>query len=123
MKFWEAMHALEEGKRVRRSDWDSNKWIARDSCDCGGKDCWIYHMREDNFSTKEWELYEDPAQTFSFAEVVKGLKEGKRFKRKNWSDVDGIQASRVDDVRWVADGKMFSLNLQDVESIDWIEIK
>lgn len=30
MKFWEAMKALEEGKKVRASNWEKEVWIDKD---------------------------------------------------------------------------------------------
>ena len=58
MKFWEAMKALEEGKKVRCRGWESNQAIFKLN-DCIAKlndttQNWhLYHG-------DEWELYEEP---------------------------------------------------------------
>lgn len=37
----------------------------------------------ENNMNKEWEIYEEPEKTYTFMEVVKGLREGKKFRRKS----------------------------------------
>ena len=57
MKFWEAMKAMQEGKKVRRSDW--------------GENCYLYINEDGSFYDNreqipilytvgtEWEIYDD----------------------------------------------------------------
>ncbi len=119
MKFSEAMRELENGKKVRKKNWSANEYISKNGADDGLEFMFVQSLCVDY----EWELYEEPGQLLSFQVVIKGLKEGKRFRRINWSDLLGIESSEVDDVTWVSDGKRFSLNLQDIEANDWVEVK
>jgi hypothetical protein len=72
-------------------------------------------------------------QQYSFMEVIKGLKEGKNFKRKEWDENKifwgesygeypiGLHSSGMIDF---CDGsKSYALTIQDVEATDWIEGK
>lgn len=120
MKFHEAMKQLEEGRKVRRSDWSSEKWIAMGGCECAGSDCCLYYMRPKNFEY-EWELYEEPQKLLSFDMVVKGLREEKKFRRKDWgvskfiSQRSGAIVNECNDI-----GNFFLL--EDYEANDWIEV-
>lgn len=56
MKFWKAMKALEEGKKVRSKDWPQTQWVAkRDMAETFGRS-----------SVDEWELYEEPTLLSDF---------------------------------------------------------
>jgi hypothetical protein len=110
------MKALEEGKKVRCVDWTSL-----------GVEKKIFPLFIDlstNFSISstdiesEWELYEETENLLSWAEVVKGLKKGKKFIRKHWPKgslpIEATFRSSVGHLREY-------LNLEDFEAADWIE--
>ena len=69
MKLWEAMKALEEGKKVRRVDWKKDIYVYKG-------DDGIHHKSngEDSYimttlsldDTNEWELYDDRKYTHPF---------------------------------------------------------
>jgi hypothetical protein len=75
----------------------------------------------------------EEGKQYSFMEVIKGLKEGKNFRRKEW-EMDkilwgesygeypiGLHNSGMIDF---CDGsKSYALTIQDVEATDWIEVK
>lgn len=116
MKFWEAMKALDEGKRVREKDWGVGAYWSFKSSGS------IYATITDIFvlSSTEWELYEEPEKTLAFAEVVKGLKEGKIFKRKSWpSKINPICMGELSH-SVVCDGLFI---IEDFEANDWVEVK
>lgn len=115
MKFWEAMKALEEGKRVRCKKWDSRHFWEN------GNDHVMMARTKD--TREEWELYEDSEQTFSFTEVVKGLKEGRVFKRKFWKGTY-LQSDMIGIFRETEGGNSMNyfLEHQDFEATDWVEI-
>lgn len=135
MKFWEAMKALQEGKKVRCPDWEFGHYISSDGDQDGLH--WQRSFDWTRFSTtNDWELYEEPVQTFSFAEVVKGLREGKKFRRKNWKDViclftfekdlEGEQIDLDDLVGWEnqsGEEMDFIFSIGDLLATDWIEVK
>lgn len=126
MKFSEAMAALEDGKKVRCVEWLSDPllpsekvWIDKDTDWEGASDSYLHKCIR-----TEWELYEEPEQLLSFADVVKGLRERKKFKRKDWVNTRFIFS--------IVDGKLLHcsepqltaiLNLEDYAATDWIEIK
>lgn len=126
MKFWEAMKALEEGKRVRCIGWIGLNSFCSKNLTCGED---ANRMLLHHGWLLEWELYEKPEQTLSFAEVVKGLKEGKIFRRKGWSDRDAIIEStsckfypstkRINNQH----GDLCPLWLEDFEANDWVEVR
>lgn len=118
MKFWEAMKALEEGKKVRKKRWEKDAFLpTRRNLD--GSE-WI--ILATIGLNEDWELYEEPEQTYSFMEVVKGLKEGKEFRRKSWPNkeysiklfVPGIMNSKTASACY--------LYPEDFEASDWVEI-
>lgn len=76
MKFYQAMKSLEEGKKVRCKSWSEGIFLYDGQSS-------LYHTPLCYMSEvhKEWELYEEHQTTYTFAEVVKGLREGKKFVR------------------------------------------
>ena len=114
MKFWEAMKALEEGKRVRKKNWNKQSWIDRNSSHCGQ----TYEIPLPP-SGDEWELYEEPERTLSFLEVVAGLKEGKKFRRMSW------HSEFIVKIEPMTGFILFSQPIfpQDFLANDWIEVR
>ena len=119
MKFWEAMKLLEEGKKVRQNHWfpheyidnwytqDGEEWLICGSINIG----------------REWELYEEPKPKLTFANVVKGLKEEKKFKRKHW-DFHVFIGGQQPMCHWLnIDGRRCFLNAEDYEADDWEEVR
>lgn len=112
MKFWEAMKALEEGKKITCLEWagtsgdyiDKERLLANDYAYEGPFSHW----------QSEWELYEEPVQTFTFIQVIQGLKEGKGFKRKSWEHPDCVLYNK---------NRNIFLILEDFEANDWIWVK
>ena len=118
MKFWEAMKALDAGHPVRRLDLD-NAFYPQDVEDS---------EYEADIHT-EWELY-CPPQTFCFSEVVKGLREGRNFKRKHWGyPIKTAVISARDcavathDIVWHPSERFWSPKVEDFEAVDWIEVR
>lgn len=120
MKFWEAMKALEEGKKVKRNDLHEDRFLSKDA---------ITGTEYEIDITTEWEL-----KNLSFAEVVLGLKEGKErwYMRKEWVGMH-IQywppdAERNCNGGIVVFGNDMILNhvffnCEDFEATDWIEVE
>lgn len=122
MKFWEAMRAYEEGKKVRCKEWPLDDYLSKDGNSRTGPFFW----RE---VKADWELFEESEQLLSFAEVVKGLREGKRYRRKFWEDRDAcilaIQTIHFRGYLKVVNEHMqaCALWLEDYEAADWVEVK
>lgn len=119
MKFSEAMAALEQGKKVRCKSW------AKQCCMFLGQAEENTHMGllywKDAY--EDWELYEEPAKMLSFSEVVKGLKEGKKFRRKDGWILRKITSGYL---MW-GENEVFLTrffpSIEDLEALDWIEAK
>jgi hypothetical protein len=79
MKPWEAVKALEEGKKVRIKNWNVNSYIYMNGLD-------IYDHNDNkcftsivNLLINDWELYEESKR-------LRDLEVGKLFKVKNGSN-------------------------------------
>jgi len=64
--------------------------------------------------------YEEPTKTYTFWEVIEGLKLGKRFKRQNIL-VSIVLSQDGKTIAHCIQGRM-DLNLEDFEAADWIEV-
>lgn len=118
MRFSDAMAFLEDGEKIRRKDWGKNSWISRKECACEGSDCYLYFMRDDNYLI-EWELYDDTPK-LSFPEVLKGLKEGKKFRRIN-RKILIVLSQNGQDIAFSASGSQH-LMIEDFEALDWEDV-
>jgi hypothetical protein len=114
MKFWEAMYELEQGKKVRCKNWPKSWYANRQGCVVEGLECNIYLDRE-------WELYEEHEQTLSFAEMVKGLKAGKTFTRKNLNAPICLFKGKF--CYSMLGDLVHAITLEDLESTDWVEVR
>ncbi len=122
MKFWEAMKALEEGKKIRCKEWPSNVWDSKYGTNGS------HLLSLDVYSSHEWELYEEPLVTLSFAEVVIRLKEGKKFRRLSWNKGFYIHISRMkNDLVYCFTNEgtqyVYIMTIGDIDATDWIEMK
>lgn len=122
MKFWEAMKALEEGKKVCLWKLPSYKF---DSV----KRMILEFTNRDGDTVAElfnsgWELFEEPEQLLSFADVVKGLREGKRFRRKAWvNEFAAISGDRIVESEEEGTEFLITMRIKDFEADDWVELK
>lgn len=122
MKLCDALKLLEEGKKIRCISWDKKYYWTKDSLDKGEQywdDCAYRIFR---MTKEEWELYEEPEQMLSFSEVVKGLRDGKRFKRKGWPNKEDFIFSKDKIIREQGGFSAF-LYIEDFEAADWVEVK
>ena len=114
MKFWEALKLVDEGKTVTQTSYfiPVNKTSLNSS------------LAEDAFSywEDEWEVYQEPEKLLSFEEVVKGLKEGKTYRRKAWPNPEYT-------IRLFLPGIMEGNNAspwfpypEDFAAADWLEV-
>lgn len=108
MKFWEAMKALEEGKKVRCLRWS-----------CSG---YIENTRMFNYSEYEWELFCDPVKTYTFMEAIQLMKEGNKMRRPNYREDSSIFANKIGRIKW-SNGDRFPIDIADIEANDWIAVE
>ncbi len=135
MKFWEAMRALEEGNSVKPSTWEGHiKWhlenwngtkIIKTTNGSPGIDFSVYLYQH---LSDEWEIYEEPQKTYSFIEIIKGLKEGKKFRRRFWNEESLLGSEETQEIlgyRRLTNqkGRITTLFIEDFEATDWIEVK
>lgn len=114
MKFSEAMAALEEGKKVRCKHWAKDEYI-----DVNRAGAMIALPCKD-----EWEIYEEPEKLLTFVEVVKGLKEGKRFRRRFWANEYAIiPGDQILEFKEQSGDFEITLRLKDFETTDWVQVR
>jgi len=124
MKFWEAIKEFEEGKRIRCKSWASKDfWAQTDHHNSQRKWMWDdCHYRVMRMMEEEWELYEEPVQTYKFWELIPALKEGKKIKRK---ETDVIIFLKNTFLFWKYDnndalGMRYLFTVEDFEADDWV---
>ena len=121
MKFWEAMKALDKGEEVRCCAWPKE-----DKCFYGNLLTALNSHNSMSYAL-EWELYSEHEQTLSFMEAVKGLKEGKQYRRKGWvHPVEGYNTRLP--IRYIGcdddcSGQKHFFCIEDFEATDWVEVK
>jgi hypothetical protein len=127
MKFWEAIKALEEGKKIRRTYWPKSEyhylWSETNRAICETTlPANIARLNLLNsWLSDEWELYQDPVQLCTFAEVIKGLREGKSYKRHGWETDCAIRCKHPH--CFVTNEKEAeNFTLEDFEANDWVEV-
>lgn len=59
----------------------------------------------------------------NFQQMLEGLKQGKRYRRKLWEDRPSIVIHMRRDFVEDEDGYAFTLNLSDFEATDWEEVR
>ncbi len=124
MKFWEAMKALEDGKKVKCKWWPECHFVSKNGFYMG-----LCLMHIIDAIDKEWELCEEPCKTYSFSEVMKGLKEGKKFRRLSWQENTTSYGERpimmyeTGHIDFASGSKVYRCCMQDYEATDWIEVK
>ena len=111
MKFWEAMKALEEGKKCRACIWSEGEHVVSVS-DIVYELCDTEEYRLLDLVTCDWELYEEPVKTYTFQEIIPFLRDGKRVRRLSGSSI-----------LVKGDNSGFCLTFKDVESNDWIVLE
>lgn len=123
MKFSEAIKALEEGQKIRCVEWGKKDFWHKDILNTSSsQNVWsdaAYRLLLCMLSN--WEIYQEREKTYTFMEVVSELKEGKRFRRKNWINPQFFLVKEADGYVFCFSGRTW-LQLQDFEATDWIEV-
>lgn len=108
MKFWEAAKLYDDGKKIRGTWWHPEAWIS-----LSGEGGNIPSLHFSCLISQEWELFEEPQKLVSFPEVVKGICQAKKFRRKTWKAGVIVGYSECGT----------RLLWEDFEATDWIEVK
>ncbi len=113
MEFWQAMKSLQEGKSVRCKDWFPNSHAYLTPL---GVVLFGIEGRLDIYIHYDWELYEQPIETYTFMEILPGLQEGKVYSRKGrvWK-VYKTNSGNHEVIIGV-------FRIEDFEACDWIEV-
>lgn len=120
MKFWEAMKALEEGEKVRCKGCYPTMYIHKDGDNTRDKDPCLYWTR---YCHKEWEVFVGPEKSYTFMEAVKGLKEGRKYRRPVWREGCTLESGGTDRIVCFTDVGPAIFTTDEFEAIDWIEVK
>lgn len=116
MKFWEAMKRLQEGNKVRCVRWNEGDYI--DS----GNFVAACRVNIDCSMDEEWQLFFDSTKTHSWAEVVQGLKKGKKYQRKDQFDNTEYLQQQSGRIFVFPGGLAWLCRVEDFEASDWIEV-
>jgi len=119
MKFWEAVKALQEGKKVRGVQWTVGLYINTISYSDGDSVDFL-SLRE--ALGIEWELYEEAVKTYSFAEIVPFIKARKRVKRLSSKQTVYFEDS-VGKILVYPFGHAWVCKIEDFEATDWIIVE
>lgn len=111
MKFWEAMKALEEGKRVRSKKWTLKSYIDKSSA---------YTIHLPLPKNYEWELYSEPVKTYKLWELIQALKEGKKIERIGWGGGRSPIKIHLSGCIDTTGSKEYMLCIEDLEASDWM---
>jgi hypothetical protein len=113
MKFSEAIAALEEGKKIRSPQRKEENYFSKETG---------FNFDERDLEN-QWELYEEPEKFLSFLDVQKGMKIGKRFRRKDWDIRRIIYASLDGKILYCSEPLLYAfLEMEDFEATDWMEV-
>lgn len=74
MKFWEAIKALEEGKKVRKIGWVKNDYVHLSKGLLIDEDGQYFEFDHKDF-VGSWEIYEEAVITYTFMEAIKDLED------------------------------------------------
>lgn len=118
MKFWEAMKALGEGKKVRVKSWPVKRsFIYVNKGHFYGEDgyCRVDDVKFDLIDfNEEWEIYEEQEKTYSFWEMLQETSlKGKKFRRKAW----------INEHNRILKADTYVITLEEIQATDWIEVK
>lgn len=117
MKFWQAMRLLEKGLTITPCSifLPTNIATLKGSMECSALTYWA----------EEWEVAEeDTPKTYTFTEVLEGLKNGRIFRRPHWGPglyLDAFYYKNEQEKRIACPYMHFQLS--DFEATDWIEVK
>lgn len=118
MKFWEAMRLLQEGRKVRAVDWEEDVYIANNLLPV------TYWSISSRTIQKEWELYEEPEQLWSFAQVLDLIGLGGKFARKAWGKTDiYLTESKQTGRLFLANNSYHTLTKEDYLANDWYRVE
>jgi hypothetical protein len=127
MNVVEAIRELESGNRVRDVDWDEGHWIRCEKLrfrkyaivnEYGSP-----HLELDLNCLTKWEIYQEPQKTYSFSEMIEGVRQGKTAKRKIWETNTApvrykygfcLTKDLIDKV---------ALRVFDIEATDWVFVE
>lgn len=126
MKFYEALKALEDGAKIRSVNDPSGQYLIKilDAVllRSEGKMYDKSSTALGNLILQEWEIYEEPETTYTFMEVVKELREGKKFIRTYWRpDRLNMVLTRTGLVNSFLHPQIMCV--EDFEATDWVEVK
>lgn len=96
MKLWEAMKAMEEGKKIRKTDWDEYQYIQLNNNNCVINEAGLFSYFNLTHVNDEWEIYEEKKEVDPrFKELYDYLKNENGFANGQYSEF--IQNNNLED--------------------------
>lgn len=129
MKFWEAMREVESGKKTHCPSWDGViKWHVEkidgraEILSENGRPGIDFSVYLYECMSREWDILQEPR--LSFQDVVKGLKEGKKYRRGRWNPFrESIRMGASYAYIRNENAEKSGFSVEDFEATDWVEVK
>lgn len=124
MKFWEAMKALEDGYKIRKSLWPASEFLVKKGsvmvCDEGAP----YFLESAGpLWNGDWELYQEQKKEYPFDQIKHSS--GVFFRRKAWPPGAVLhtpfKSYSVPPMNGICIHGSFPLSLEDLMATDWVE--
>lgn len=121
MKFWEALRDLEAGLKIRPSESIGTLPMDKESLYRSVSEQWSDDLQ--SLMECEWSSFKEIKPTYSFQEMLLKIKDGKRFRRKNWANCERYifwHQGLIVKSGTVMQEKLFTS--RDICAEDWIEV-
>lgn len=126
MKFWESLRDLELGLKIRPCECINTLPMDKETLYRFIAEQWSDDLQ--SLMECEWSSFKEIKPTYSFQEMLQKIKDGKRFRRKNWENCEGyifwyqgiIVHGLIVQCNSLMEEKKFTF--RDICAEDWIEV-
>lgn len=126
MNFFEAVAALQSGYKVSNSNWPHIEFVeVRDGLIVDNEKSPIYILVS-QIDQDVWSLYEEPKTFLFFNEILPLLREGKKFRRKDWIEAHIFLSIPTDKICFTYDKidafTRWTPTVSDLLDNSWVEV-
>lgn len=116
MKGYEAAKLMDEGKKVRRHEWEKGMYLVLQDVEVKNQMGYRDYMPMNQMFVDGWELYPEPV---TFEQAVAHMKEGGKAKRPTFANpifIEDVYFFYTDRYKTAV---RYPVNLDDIEATDW----